>query len=93
MSALVDNAARPRLARGVRLRDDPARGRTVLLAPERVLDASPTALDILRRCDGERSVDAIVLDLAQVYAAPAERIATDVRALLSDLAARRIVEL
>lgn len=88
----VDEDAKPRLGRGVRFRDDPARGQ-ILLAPERVLSPSATALDILRRCDGERSVRTIVDDLAAIYAADRARIAADVEALLADLAAKRIVEL
>jgi pyrroloquinoline quinone biosynthesis protein D len=89
----IDGAARPRLARGVRLREDKARGGTVLLAPERVLNVSPTAVELLRRCNGERDVDAIINELAAMYTAEQERIATDVRALLGDLAAKGMVEL
>lgn len=92
MIAATDQA-KPRLARGVRLQDDPARGGSVILAPERVLNPSATALEILRRCDGERSVTAIVDDLAAIYAVDRGRIATDVQALLADLVAKRIVEL
>lgn len=89
----IEGAARPRLSRGVRLREDKTRGRTVLLAPERVLDVSPTAVELLRRCDGERDVNAIINELAAMYTAGKERIATDVRTLLGDLAAKGMVEL
>ena len=93
MSAGIDPAARPRLARGVRLREDSTRGGFVLLAPERVLTANATALEILRRCDGERTLEAIVDDLAQIFPADRARIAADVAALLADLAGKRMVEL
>ena len=93
MSVELDPAARPRLARGVRLREDRTRGGFVLLAPERVLTANATAVEILKRCDGERTLSAIVDDLAQAFAADRVRVAADVRALLADLAGKRMIEL
>ena len=92
MSAEVDPAARPRLARGVRLRADAARGGYVLLAPERVLTTNPTAVAVLQRCDGARTVSAIVDDLAGVFSADRARVMADVAALLTSLAAKRMVE-
>ena len=65
----------------------------MLLAPERVLTANATALAILKRCDGERTLAAIIDDLAATFAADPERIARDVGALLADLCAKRMVEL
>ncbi|MCL4768003.1 MAG: pyrroloquinoline quinone biosynthesis peptide chaperone PqqD [Hyphomicrobiaceae bacterium] len=93
MSARVPPDARPRLARGVRLHQDRARGRTVLLAPERVISPNPSAVEILRRCDGTLTFAAIVEDLARVHRAEPGRIAADASALLRDLADRRMVEL
>lgn len=92
MAQSLDPEARPRLARGVRLREDPTRG-FVLLAPERVLNANPAAVEVLKRCDGARTVAAIVDDLALQFSAERTRIAADVDALLGDLAAKRMVEL
>lgn len=92
MTTPVDPAARPRLMRGVRLREDPARG-FVLLAPERVLTASPTAMEVLKRCDGERTVAQIVEELAAAFSADRARVSSDVGALLADLAAKRMVAL
>lgn len=93
MSEALSGTLRPRLARGVRLREDPARGGFVLLAPERVLNANPTAVEVLRRCDGERTLDAIVDDLAATFSADRARVAGDVATLLADLAAKRMVDL
>ena len=93
MSAGIDPAARPRLARGVRLRADAVRGGFVLLAPERVLTTNATALEVLKRCDGVRTVSAIVDDLAQLFSADRARIGADVAALLAGLAAKRMIEL
>src|SRR3954463_15762856 len=69
MSAGIDPAARPRLARGVRLRADATRGGFALLAPERVLTTNATAVEILKHCDGVRSVSAIVDELADTFSA------------------------
>jgi pyrroloquinoline quinone biosynthesis protein D len=85
--------ARPRLARGVRLREDPARGGHVLLAPERVLNPNRTAIEVLRRCDGERTFAGLVDELAGVFAMDREAIAGDVADLLADLAQKRLVDL
>jgi pyrroloquinoline quinone biosynthesis protein D len=93
MAATLDFAAKPKLMRGVRLKHDAARDAYVLLAPERVLNANPAAVEVLKRCDGERTVEAIVDDLAATFAADRVRIAADVEALLGDLADKRVLEL
>jgi coenzyme PQQ biosynthesis protein PqqD len=82
----------PRLARGVRLRHDEARGQWVLLAPERVLHPDPVAVEILKRVDGERSIEAIVDDLITTFAVERERVDTDVREFLGGLAEKGMVE-
>lgn len=81
----------PRLAPGVRLHHDQVRGAWVLLSPERIIETEGPAHDILSRCDGSRTMDQIVDELAEQYAAPREEIATDVEALLAELAAKRMV--
>lgn len=90
--AIADDV-RPRLPRGVRLRHDKARGAWVLLGPERLLMPDETAIEILRLCDGERSIADIVEDLATSFDAPPEEIRPDVEAFLTDLANQRMVEL
>jgi pyrroloquinoline quinone biosynthesis protein D len=89
----LDDTARPRLARGVRLQPDPARGGHVLLAPERVVAANASAVAVLELCDGTHSLDAIADELARRYGAGRERIAADVRTLLANLAAKRLIDL
>jgi len=93
MSALLDPAAVPRLARGVRLQEDRVRGGWNLLAPERVLKANPVAVEVLRLCDGARSFADIVDLLAERFTVDRARIEADCAALLGDLAAKRMVEL
>jgi pyrroloquinoline quinone biosynthesis protein D len=85
MTAL-DPACRPVLQPWVRLRHDKVRDAWVLLAPERVLFPCPTSLTILERCDGERTLEAIIDGLTAEYEAPREAIAADVEAMLGDLA-------
>jgi pyrroloquinoline quinone biosynthesis protein D len=83
---------RPRLARGVRLQHSPAHGGDVLLAPERVFKADAVAVAVLKRCTGDATLGEIVDDLAQAYHTPRERVLTDVTALLSSLAERKMLE-
>jgi pyrroloquinoline quinone biosynthesis protein D len=89
----VAEDARPRLPRGVRLVHSDAQGGFVLLAPERVFKADAIAAEILKRCTGDATVQAIVDDLAKTFAAPRERILTDVTNLLGSLAEKRLLEL
>jgi pyrroloquinoline quinone biosynthesis protein D len=83
----------PRLAPGVRLREDLSRGGWVLLAPERVLNTNATAVEVLRLCDGATPFAAIVDALAEKFGGDRERISRDVSALLHDLAAKQMVRL
>ena len=92
VAAIADDA-KPRLPRGVRLVHNEAQGGWMLLAPERVFKADPIAVEILKRCTGDATFGAIVDDLATTYAAPRDRIATDVTALLRGLADKKLLEL
>src|SRR6185437_6095613 len=93
---MVDGATpaipeRPRLAPGVRLHFDKTRDAWVLLCPERVIEAEGPAHEILKRCDGARTVGAIIDELATVYAADRAVIAQDVTDMLAELAAKRLL--
>lgn len=85
--------ARPRLPRGVRLVDNAAQGGLVLLAPERVFKPDAIAAEILKRCNGEATLAAIVDELATTYQAPRERVLADVSILLRSLADKKLLEL
>ncbi len=85
--------AQPRLAPGVRLHFDTIRQVWVLLAPERLIETEGPAHDILSRCDGRRTIDEIVNELAAIFVARREDIETDVLTLLDELAAKRLVTL
>ena len=82
---------RPRLAPGVRLHFDSTRGAWVLLGPERVIEAEGPAHEILKRCDGTRTVGQIVDELAALYTADHAEIAVDVNDMLVELATKRML--
>lgn len=88
---MIDDAVILRFPKGVRLRDDPARG-PLLLGPEVVLTLDPRAADVLSLIDGRTCVGGVVAALAERYDAPRAQIADDVRGFLAPLVARRFVE-
>ncbi len=91
MTELTEQSV-PRLPRFVKLRYDETRQSWILLAPERVFLLDPIATEILKTVDGKRSLGGVIDDLAARFNAPRETIATDVTALLRDLADKQFVE-
>ena len=87
----IDGASVAALRRGVRLTFDRTRERWVLLAPERLFVLDQIAHEIVRRCDGRASVDGIVTELAQAFAAPRDVVLGDVVRLLQDFADKRVL--
>ncbi|WP_088347685.1 MULTISPECIES: pyrroloquinoline quinone biosynthesis peptide chaperone PqqD [Rhodomicrobium] len=83
---IITEATRPALRRFVRLHHDAGRGRTVLLAPERIVEPDEIAVDVLKLCDGSISLGAIAVELAKTYDAPELDIRADITDLLQDLA-------
>ena len=92
-ASAIDGAVKPRLPRGVRLKFDETRDEWLLLAPERVIKINSVAVEILKRCDGVATLNAIVDDLAAQFNAERGRIEADVRTMLGELAAKRMVDL
>lgn len=90
-SITIDGASVPRLPSGVKLRFDKPRDKWVVLAPEKLFVPDPIALEIIKRCDGEASVEAIVDDLAKAFNAERSVIERDVIALLQDLAGKGVI--
>ena len=88
---MVELPERPRLAQGARLQFDKTRDAWVLLSPERVMMLEGPAADILQRCDGVRTVDQIIDELASIYTADRAEIAPDVRDMLTDAADKGLV--
>ena len=91
--ATLDSQSRPRLGPGVRLKHDEARECWVLLAPERVLVLDEIALEVLQRLDGQKTVDALVGELATEYEADRNEILADVSELLKGLLEKRVLAL
>ena len=85
--------AHPRLPRGVRLVHNEAQGGWILLAPERVFKADAISAEILKRCTGEATLEAIIDDLIKTFNAPRERIYADVVKLIGSLADKKLLEL
>lgn len=82
-----------KLARGVRLREDPVRGQTVLLAPERALALDEIAVAIVKALDGVRSLDAIADDFARQFDAPKNQILGDIITFVEEFSKRRMLDL
>jgi pyrroloquinoline quinone biosynthesis protein D len=58
---------RPRLAKRARLQIDAASGTPVLLHQEAIMVLNQTGYEILRLCDGTRTVSEIIRDLENEY--------------------------
>jgi coenzyme PQQ biosynthesis protein PqqD len=84
-------AARPCLARGVRLRGDPVTREAVLLYPEGVLFLNGTAAAVIELCDGNRTISEIVAALTRRYTDRADTLLSDVADYLRDLRRRGLV--
>ena len=59
----------PRIGHGFRLQWEPAQDCHVLLYPEGMVKLNQSGGEILKRCDGERSVSAIVAEIEQAFSA------------------------
>ncbi len=77
---MIDPASRPAVAPMYRLQFEQAQDAWVLLYPEGMVKLNTPAAEILRRCDGRRSVDEIVGELEVAFAREALR--DDVHAFL-----------
>ena len=70
---MIDPHSRPLVASMFRLQFEQAQDAWVLLYPEGMVKLNLPAAEILRRCDGQRSVDDIVDELEVAFArAPLE---------------------
>jgi pyrroloquinoline quinone biosynthesis protein D len=67
-SLVIDPETRPAVARGFRLQWEPVQNAHVLLYPEGMVKLNGSAGEILKRCDGVRTVGEIVGDLETTFA-------------------------
>jgi pyrroloquinoline quinone biosynthesis protein D len=70
--------SKPHFPKHVRLQFDSVRNRLAVLAPERVYWPDGVAADILKLCDGNRTIAEIAEQLAVDYAAAPKTIEADV---------------
>jgi len=84
---------KPRLAAKARLRWDKVDERYMLVFPEAALMLNPTAAEVLKLCDGQRSVADIVAGLDARFAdADRAQIAEHVHELLTRIHERGLLE-
>lgn len=65
---MADLPEKPQLSRLFRLQYEKAQNAYVLLYPEGMVKLNDSAAEILRRCDGDRTIAQIVADLEQSFA-------------------------
>jgi pyrroloquinoline quinone biosynthesis protein D len=59
--------AKPAIGHGLRLQWEPAQGAHVLLYPEGMIKLNGSAGEIMKRCDGVRTVSEITADLERTF--------------------------
>lgn len=89
---IIVPTSKPALPPHIKLRHDPGRGRWHVLAPERVFEPDPIAIEILKRCDGIASVEQIASDLAKDYNAPLQEILGDTISMLQELSDKGVIK-
>lgn len=89
---IIAPASKPALPPHIKLKHDPGRGRWHVLAPERVFEPDPIAIEILKRCDGVTSVEQIATGLAKDYNAPMQEILKDTISMLQDLSDKGVIK-
>lgn len=90
MSA-IELEARPALGHGFRLQWEPAQNAHVLLYPEGMVRLNGSAGEILRRCNGERTVGEIVSELETAFSMTG--LAADVTAFVAVAVQKQWLEL
>lgn len=83
---VISEASVPAFPRGVKFRFNNAKQQWVILAPERLLEPDETAVEVLKLIDGKVALGTVIDKLAAMFKAPRDVIATDVVAMLQDLA-------
>ena len=87
----IPPTAKPAIGRGFRLQWEPAQKAHVLLYPEGMVKLNGSAGEIMKRCDGERTVRDIVADLEAAFNATG--LSADVSSFMSMAVTRRWLEM
>ena len=88
---IIGPASKPALPPHIKFRHDAGRGRWHVLAPERVFEPDPIAVEILKRCDGATTVEEIAVGLAKEYNAPLQDIVGDIISMLQELSDKGVI--
>jgi len=64
----ISATAKPAIGRGLRLQWEPAQNAHVLLYPEGMIKLNGSAGEIMKRCDGVRTLTEITQDLERAFA-------------------------
>ena len=64
---MIELTVKPKLARLFRMQYEEAQQTYVLLYPEGMVKLNQSASEILKRCDGERDVQAMIADIEQTF--------------------------
>ena len=83
---------KPKLAPKTKLRLDPKTGKYILLYPEKGLLLNPTGAAILKLCDGQQTLAAIVRTLALEFQSDATVLEVEVLAFVQGLLDRGLVQ-
>ena len=86
-----DFQSHPRLAAGGRLSEN--NRQRVLLMPERALRLNGPSLEIVKRCDGQHTVEQIIRDLQRIYGkAEPQKVESDILGYLALLHDERALD-
>jgi len=90
--SIITRLSMPSLPDHVRIQFDPIRQAWAVLSPERVFWPNDVSLDILRHCDGQTTVAAIITALAGEYDASEDDVAADVVEFLQEWSDKLLVK-
>ena len=83
---------KPKLAPKTKLRLDPKTGKYILLYPEKGLLLNPTGAAILKLCNGEQSLQAIVATLTVEFQSDSAKVSAEVLSFVQGLLDRGLLQ-
>ena len=89
---LIKNETMPVIPHYIVFQYSEIRKEWVLNAPERTLYPCKIAVEVLKKCNGNLSIEKIAEELATLYKAPIKKISKDIRIMLQDLADKGFLE-
>ena len=84
--------SKPKLAPKTKLRLDPKTNKYILLYPEKGLLLNPTGAAILKHCDGEQTLAAIIAALAVEFQGDADALRPEVLTFVQGLLDRGLLQ-